>query len=112
MDDSSSEDISQKKLPFNNLFLNSGFIAGFNDWWMYLITICVTISCYALAPVLTSFPILMNTKHKLTELEALTEDPNKLFDYEFMGVDRNLVLIALLGIFVITALGFALCIKR
>jgi membrane protease YdiL (CAAX protease family) len=112
MEDTAKKETSHKGLPFDNLFLNSGYVSGFNDWWMYMITICITILCYAIAPVLTAIPIVIKAQQQGVDLEKLTRDPNKLFDYEFMQVDKNLVLIALLGIFVITATGFLLCITK
>lgn len=112
MDESSGKTIQPSKLPFNNLFLNSGFVSGFNEWWMYLVTIFVTISCYAFAPLLTFIPVLLKGREHGIGAEELSKDPNKLFDAEFMGVDKNLVLIALLGIFVITAAGFLISIRN
>ncbi len=112
MEDTARKEQSQKELPFNNLFLNSGYVSGFNDWWMYMATLFITFVCYAIAPLLTAAPIVVKAKQNGVDLEALTRDPNKLFNYEYMQVDKNLVLAALLGIFVVTAVGFLLCILK
>lgn len=105
MDETRGEGISQKTLPFNNLFLNSGYVSGFNNGWMYAVTICITCIFYLLAPSVTALPILFSATHAIDE-KKLMEDPNRLFDAEFMGVDKNLALAAMLGIFVIATLAF------
>lgn len=111
MDENRGEGVSQKTLPFNNLFLNSGFVSGFNQWWMYGVTICITVLCYLLAPAITAWPLLVHATAHGIDPRQLAEDPNRLFNAEFMGVDKNLVLAAMLGIFVIAAAGFVFAIR-
>ena len=41
-----NEPIAEKKLPFNNLFLNAGVINGHNDWWMYVMGIVAAMFGY------------------------------------------------------------------
>ncbi|MBK7667226.1 MAG: hypothetical protein IPJ32_07670 [Sphingobacteriaceae bacterium] len=43
-----NEPIVEKKLPFNNLYLNAGVVNGRNEWWMYvmgIVVLCLVISC-------------------------------------------------------------------
>lgn len=112
MDETTGEDIPHRELPFNNLFLNSGYVSGFNDWWIYLITIGITIMFYLLGQVIAATPLLMQLEKIGLDFGVLADDPNKLFDAEFMQVDKNLVLLLLLSMFVITAAGFVLCIRK
>ncbi|MES2678925.1 MAG: CPBP family intramembrane glutamic endopeptidase [Bacteroidota bacterium] len=112
MDETNKEDQKQAVLPFDNLFLNSGYVSGFNDWWMYATTILFTVLCYVCAPVISSFHLLVLAQQNGVTLDQLSKDPNQLFDYHVIGVDRNLILIALLGIFVITFIGFYAAIKK
>jgi membrane protease YdiL (CAAX protease family) len=112
MNDTERENLERKILPFNNLFLNSGYVSGLNDWWIYVITILFTILCYVCAPAITSLHLLAKAFENGITLDELSQDQNKLFDYRFIGVDRNLILIALLGIFVIAFLGFYAALRK
>jgi uncharacterized protein len=112
MEDPKQQEVPQKVLPFDNLYLNSGYVSGFNVWWMYLFTILITITCYVCAPAITSIYLLIKATQNGVTLSDLSENANLLFDYKFIGVDKNTILIALLGIFVITALGFLISIKH
>lgn len=112
MEDKQQEELQEKSLPFNNLYLNSGYVTGLNDWWIYSVTIIFTILCYVSAPALTSLHLIFAAQEHGVTMEQLARDPNQLFDYRVIGVDRNQVLIALLGIFVITFIGFFAAIKK
>ena len=41
---------AETKLPFNNLFLNAGFVNGLNHWWMYVLGILAAMIGYFLSP--------------------------------------------------------------
>lgn len=111
--DEATDDAPQtKELPFDNLYLNSGFVNGQNQWWMYVLTILVTALTYLLAPAITSFYLFIRATSKGVSETELIENSNKLFDYRIVGVDKNVVVLALLGIFVITALGFVTMLRR
>jgi len=112
MDEIKEQDSPQKTLPFDNLYLNAGFVSGLNGWWMYVVTILFTVLCYLSAPVITAVHLLIKANQNGVTMEQIARDPNSLFDYTVIGVDRNLVLISLLGIFVITFAGFYLALKR
>lgn len=112
LDEATNDEPQTKELPFDNLYLNSGFVSGRNHWWMYVVTILVTALSYLLAPAITSFYLFIKaTGNGVSETE-LIENSNKLFDYRIVGVDKNVVVLALLGIFVITAFGFVTMLRR
>lgn len=112
MEGTQNNDTSQKELPFDNLYLNSGYVSGYNDWWMYVLTIMITLLCYTFAPVITSFYLLIKAQENGISLADLAADANQLFDYRAIGVDKNTVLIAVLGIFVFTSIGFLLSLNK
>ncbi len=110
--DSENSEVPTKQLPFNNLFLNAGFVNGENKWYMYLSTLSFTVLCYLLAPSITSIHLILAAIRKNLSLEAIKENPNLLYDYHWLGVDRNLILIALFGIFVVALLGFRFALRK
>lgn len=112
LDEAGDHAPAQNELPFDNLYLNSGFVTGNNQWWTYVLTLAVTVLCYVFAPVITSIYLVFKATQNGVSMEEIARDANKLFDYSFVGVDKNVVLAALLGIFLITALGFVAMLKR
>jgi membrane protease YdiL (CAAX protease family) len=110
--DSENRERPSIELPFNNLFLNGGFVSGKNNWYLYISTISFTILCYLLAPSISSIHLLLIAIGKNIDIDAIKTNPDLLYDYKWMGVDRNLILIALFGIFVFTLLGFRFALKR
>jgi len=109
---SEHNEVPIKPLPFDNLFLNSGYVNGLNNWYLYLSTLSFTILCYLLAPSLTSIHLLLIAMQKGLDLNAIQSNPNLLYDFEWMGVDRNLILIAVFGIFVFALLGFRFALRK
>lgn len=110
--DSEKTELPAKQLPFDNLFLNAGFVHGQNKWFTYLSTLSFTVICYLLAPSLSSIHLILAAVRKGLSIEAIKSDPNLLYDYKWMGVDRNLILIALLGIFVVAFFGFRFALRK
>ena len=110
--DSQNTETTPKQLPFNNLFLNAGFVHGENKWYMYISTLSFTVLCYLLAPSITSIHLILAAVRQNLSMETIKNDPNLLFDYQWLGVDRNLILIALFGIFVVAFLGFRFALRK
>jgi len=103
MDDKTGE-TPQKTLPFNNLFLNSGFVHGNNHWALYFLAIGITLFCYAFAPMFTFIHLVFLATHGGMSFEKVMENPNILIDPVASGIDRNYIIVALCGIFIF-ALG-------
>jgi uncharacterized protein len=102
----------QRVLPFNNLFLNSGVVHGRNNWQLYLLTIVFTMLAYSLAPVISFIHLIVLALGKgFTRLE-LESDPAILLQAVKLGIDRNYVMIAVFGIFLIAAAVFSLCLRK
>lgn len=110
MDETSAE-TSHKQLPFNNLYLISGLVHGQNKSWMYFITLTFLITGYVLFQSLILFP-LMNIllQNGYSETEIL-KNANLLFDSQALKMDKNIVLMLELGMFVFAFIGFFLGLK-
>jgi len=111
MDDNAT-DTSQKKLPFNNLFLNSGFVHGLNHWSLYILTISFTLFCYFFAPVFTFLHLIYLEHQKGMAFEKILQNINILQDPVASGIDMNFILVALFGIFIFAMLALWMGIKK
>ncbi len=101
-----------KELPFNNLYLNSGYVSGHNQWQFYVLTILVTIICYLLAPIFTSLHLFYIAFNNGIDMETIKGNVNILYDYKLSGINRNYILLALFGIFVFALAGFRFALKK
>lgn len=108
----STEPVSEKKLPFNNLFLNAGVVNGLNDWWMYLLGIFAATFGYFLFQIFMVFPLMASAASNGITMSDVQADPAILFDPEKIGMNKNILLALLLGMFVFTFLGLLSVIKR
>ena len=108
-------------LPFNNLFLNEGFLSGDNRLSKYILTILVTLLAYFSYQILMGFVIiylmyLNSNQDSLMEFaqniathppaEDLFKTPDKY------GISKNTMLLLFLGMFVFTFWSFYLAIKN
>jgi membrane protease YdiL (CAAX protease family) len=101
-----------RKIPFNNLFLISGLVHGYNKFSMYLVTILLFIFGYLGYQLLLIVPLMSRLRSKgFGDLEII-ENPNLLFSPEALQMDRNLVLALELGMFILAFLGLYTGIKR
>lgn len=105
-------EIKQPQLPFNNLYLNSGFVTGLNNWRFYALTILITTFIYLLAPAITSVHLIFLAQSKGLSIEEIASDMNVLFDPKISGIDKNFILLALFGIFVLASIAFLISIKK
>lgn len=101
-----------KELPFNNLFLNSAAVHGFNYWWMYVLGITAAFFGYLLFQVIIQIPLMAIAFKNNITLSELTQNPNLIFDPDKMGIDRNIILALLLGMFVFALAGLYIVVKR
>lgn len=105
-------EIKQPQLPFNNLYLNSGFVTGLNNWRFYVLTILITTFVYLLAPAITSLHLIFLAQNNGLSIEEIAGDMNRLFDPKISGIDKNFILLALFGIFVLASIAFLISIKK
>lgn len=99
-------------LPFNNLFLNSGFVHGINHWSVYISAIAITLFFYFLAPLFTFAHLLYLAGQNGLSAAEIARDPNSLIDPKASGIDTNLILLGLFGIFVFAMVGLWIGVKK
>ena len=99
-------------LPFNNLYLNSGLVNGFNKGWMYLTTILLLIIGYLLFQSIIFYPLINILKQNgFSETEILS-NAHLLFNSEALKLDKNWVILIELGMFVFAFIGFFIGLKK
>lgn len=106
------EHINKPQLPFNNLFLNSAAVHGYNYWWMYVLGVTASFFGYMLFQVIIQIPLVgiaLKNNIKLSDLEA---NPSIIFDPVKMGIDNNIMLALLLGMFVFALAGLYIVVQR
>jgi membrane protease YdiL (CAAX protease family) len=99
-------------LPFNNLFLNAGAITGFNRPWMYLFGLCGAMFGYFTYQIILQVPLIAIAFNKGITLEDIVANPNLIFDPDKLGINKNLLLVLLFGMFIFALLGLYIVIKR
>lgn len=102
----------EKKLPFNNLFLNAGYINGLNEWWMYVFGICACILGYFIFQLFILFPLINAAVSNGITLTEIQLKPELLFDPEKTGINKNLLLSCLFGMFVFAFIGLVFAVKK
>lgn len=102
----------EKKLPFNNLFLNAGYINGLNEWWMYVFGICACILGYFIFQLFILFPLINAAVSNGITFTEIQLKPEILFDPEKTGINKNLLLSFLFGMFVFAFIGLAFAVKK
>jgi hypothetical protein len=93
-------DSHRRQLPFENLYLNTGLLSGYNSSWMYVLTITFALIGYFFYQSLIGLPLLAKLQSNGYSSEAIIENPNLLFDASALGMDPNMVLLLELGMFV------------
>lgn len=105
------EDNPKRDLPFNNLYLLSGLINGYNALWMYAFTILLLVVGYLGFGSLLTIPLVTKALENGVSLKELTDNSSLLFDSEVVKLDRNIILIIQFGLFVFAAIGFLIGLK-
>ncbi len=105
-------DLEKNKLPFNNLFLNAGAVHGYNLWWMFVVGIAATLFGYFLFQVIIQVPLLSMAINKGYTVSQITEDPALIFNPAITGINKNILLAMLFGMFVFALLGLYLVVKK
>lgn len=106
------EPITEKKLPFNNLYLNAGIVHGLNEWWMYVLGIVAAMFGYFLAQLLMVFPLMATAINNGLTVMEIQEHPEWLFDPTKIGMNKNILLALVFSMFVFTFFGLMLVVRR
>lgn len=107
-----NEPVAEKKLPFNNLYLNAGVVNGYNEWWMYVLGVVAAMFGYFLFQLVMVFPLVASAMNNGLSMMEIQENPEILFDPEKIGMNKNILLALLFSMFVFTFLGLYIVVKR
>jgi uncharacterized protein len=102
----------KQNLPFNNLFLNSGAAHGHNQWWMYVAGISAAMLGYFIFQIIIQIPLVSMAINQGISIQDLSENPNIIFDPEKLGINKNIMLAMLFGMFVFALLGLYLVVTK
>lgn len=91
---------------FKNKFILKGLTTGYNKLYMYALTLILAFTGYFIYPSLLVFPLLIKAKQAGISDTEIMQNSNVLFNADKMGINRNLMLIMLFSIFIITAILF------
>jgi len=106
-----NEFVPEKKLPFNNLYLNAGVVNGMNQWWMYVMGIFGALFGYFFFQLIMAFPLLAAAiNHGITQSD-IEANPEILFNPDKIGMNKNIMLALLFGMFVFMFLGLFIVIR-
>ncbi|MFN8117047.1 MAG: CPBP family intramembrane glutamic endopeptidase [Bacteroidia bacterium] len=97
--------------PFSNLFLLKGYVTGKNEFWHYLLGIVAAFAGYLTFQLIMMIPLLSAAMSNGISMNDIAQDPNILFNPEKIGIDKNVLLALMMGMFVFTLLFFWLAIK-
>jgi len=105
-------DPQKRKLPFNNLFLNSGAVHGHNYWWMFVMGVAAALLGYIIFQIIIQVPLLSMAINKGITIEEITNDPEMIFDPDKIGINKNALLAMLFGMFVFAFFGLYLVVTK
>lgn len=97
--------------PFNNLFLIKGFVTGKNEFWHYLLGIVAAFFGYLAFQLIMMVPLVSAAMSNGISMTEIKTNPNILFNPEKIGIDKNLLLALMMGMFVFTMLFLWLALK-
>ncbi len=97
--------------PFSNLFLLKGYVTGKNEFWQYLLGIVAAFAGYLIFQIIMMIPLLSAAMSNGITMNEIAETPNILFNPEKIGIDKNLLLALMMGMFVFTLLFLWLALK-
>jgi uncharacterized protein len=106
MEESTKESQELPTLPFNNLYLISGLVHGYNKVWMYVFTIALLVFGYFSFQMAIFYPLRERLiQNGYSDLEII-QNVALIFDSEALKIDRNIIFILELLMFVLAFIGF------
>lgn len=101
-----------KSLPFNNLFLNAGVVNGNNHWAIYVLGVFSAIMGYFVCQIILFVPLIAVAMKNGITLPEMQAHPEMLFDPDKIGINKNVLLAMLFGMFVFAIAGLLIVIKK
>jgi membrane protease YdiL (CAAX protease family) len=99
------QDQGAAPFPFNNLFLLSGLVTGYNRLWMYVFTVSLLMLGYVSFQFVWLYPMLERLFSRGYSQQDVVDNTELVYDFHALGVDRNLVFGLELGMFVFGFIG-------
>ncbi|MCX7728109.1 MAG: CPBP family intramembrane metalloprotease [Bacteroidia bacterium] len=100
------------QLPFNNLFLNAGYVHGDNGVFKYIGTVLTTILAYFTYQVGMLMVLVYFAQQSGLNIMDTKKLEEALFNPDLIGISKNFMLVLLLGMFAFTFFIFYFAIKR
>lgn len=91
---------------FKNKFLLKGISTGYNKFYMYALTIVLALTGYFLYPSLLLIPLFVRAKEVGVDTAEIKANANVLFNADRLMIDRNIMLLIVFSIFVVTLILF------
>ncbi len=107
-----SEEKQEATLPFNNLFLNAGFVNGYNKRWMYVCGILASIFGYFICQIFLLVPLIASGFKMGISFHEMQTNPEILFDPDKIGFNKNVLLAMLFSMFVFALFGLYIIVKK
>ncbi len=97
---------TETKNYFQNKFILKGLTTGYNKLYMYSLTLILAFTGYFIYPSLLAFPLLIKAKQAGISDSEIMKNSNILFNADKMNINRNIMLLMLFSIFIVTAILF------
>lgn len=101
-----NSDNTEKKLPFNNLYLLSGLVSGNNAFSSYMLTIIMLVIGYIGIGSVLTIPLVSRALENGLTLNQLNQDNSLLFNSDIVKLDKNILLLIQFALFVFALIGF------
>lgn len=101
-----NSDNTEKKLPFNNLYLLSGLVSGNNAFSSYMLTIIMLVIGYIGIGSVLTIPLVSRALDYGLTLNQLNQDSSLLFNSDIVKLDKNILLLIQFALFVFALIGF------
>jgi membrane protease YdiL (CAAX protease family) len=106
-----NSDNTEKKLPFNNLYLLSGLVSGNNAFSSYMLTIIMLVIGYIGIGSVLTIPLVSRALENGLTLNQLNQDSSLLFNSDIVKLDKNILLLIQFALFVFALIGFLIGLK-
>ncbi|GIV29478.1 MAG: abortive infection protein [Bacteroidia bacterium] len=112
MNEKDNEKEIKVELPFNNLFLNAGFINGDNSIGKYVSTILITVFAYFTYQILMLGILVYFAYQNGIDIMDTVTLQKVIMNPDALGISKNFMLALLLGMFAFTFWAFYLSVKK
>ncbi len=105
-----NDQITESKKPaeteFKNKFILKGISTGYNKLYMYALTIVLALTGYFIYPSVLVYPLLIRARSLGIPDKEIIENNSILFNADRMDINRNIMLLLVFSIFIVTMILF------